>query len=77
MSAALIINALFVNVCIKNIIVARVHGRMMPFDDIIRLIEAQKNLFFSVRPYISIFCVCIWYIFRLHKRNEKYSIPFL
>lgn len=74
MSAALIINALLVNVCIKNIV-----ARVRPydaFDDIIRLIEAQKDYSFPSGHTSASFACAFGMYLGLHKEMKKYSIPF-
>lgn len=74
MVIALIVNALLVNVCIKNVV-----ARVRPydaFDDIIRLIEAQKDYSFPSGHTSASFACAFGMYLGLHKEMKKYSIPF-
>ena len=74
MVIALIINALLVNVCIKNVV-----ARVRPydaFDDIIRLIEAQKDYSFPSGHTSASFACAFGRYLGLHKEMKRYSIPF-
>ena len=74
MVIALIVNALLVNVCIKNVV-----ARVRPydaFDDIIRLIEAQKDYSFPSGHTSASFACAFGMYLGLRKEMKKYSIPF-
>lgn len=72
MAVALIINALLVNVCIKNVV-----ARVRPYDqfsDLTRLIVAQKDYSFPSGHTSASFACAIGMLIGLDKGNKKYAI---
>ena len=73
MAVALIINALLVNVCIKNVV-----ARVRPYDqfsDLTRLIVAQKDYSFKSGHTSASFACAIGLLIGLDKGKKRYAIP--
>ena len=73
MLVALLINAIIVNVCVKNIVC-----RVRPYDrfpDLIRLIKAQHDWSFPSGHTSASFACSFGLLFSLKKEQKRYSAP--